>query len=56
VRGGWKARPEPLVHRPLFEKKRKGWIKRIKNISYLKKSSEQIFNYKKIIKADKLIF
>jgi len=21
VRGGWKARPEPLVHRPEFEKK-----------------------------------
>jgi len=21
VRGGWKARPEPLVHRALFEKK-----------------------------------
>ena len=21
MRGGWKARPEPLVHRPEFEKK-----------------------------------
>ena len=22
MRGSWKARPEPLVHRPVFEKKR----------------------------------
>jgi len=33
VRGSWKARPEPLVHRPVFEKKRVcvgPWVKRVR--------------------------
>ena len=33
MRGSWKARPEPLVHRPVFEKKRVcvgPWVKRVR--------------------------